>query len=118
MFEVEVTVELKFRHYLDGFGEEFSKPHEHTWGVTVTLVTPDLDQRGVSVDFVRLKANLVKLLEPYQGKLLNDCKLPFCTQPTAEHIALWVADNLAKGYPGLLQSVCVGTTEERVRFVV
>jgi 6-pyruvoyl-tetrahydropterin synthase len=118
MFEVEVSVPLRFTHHLEGFGEEFSKEHRHTWDVTVTLAVPDLDQRGVGVDFVKLKTSLIKLLEPYQGKLLNDCDLPFCAQPTAEHIALWVAENMSKRYPGLLRSVTAGTSEERVRFVI
>jgi 6-pyruvoyltetrahydropterin/6-carboxytetrahydropterin synthase len=117
MFEAEVTVKLKFRHYLDGFGGEFSRPHEHTWGVTVRLATSALDQRGVSVDFVELRENLAAMLEPYQGKLLNDCEAFSNMQPTAECIAIWVIERLGKTYPGLISSVSVGTAEECVRFV-
>lgn len=117
MFEAQVRVPLSFSHRLEGFGSESQKVHEHTWDVTVRLLTAALDQRGVSVDFVKLKENLAKLLEPYQGKLLNDCEAFHELQPTAEHIAIWVAENLAKTYPGLIRAVTVGTGEEWARFI-
>ena len=116
MFEVEVTVPLRFRHSLEGFGERFSKPHSHTWDVTVVSGAKEVDNRGVSVDFVELKQTLAGLLEPFQGQLLNSHE-PFTeTQPTAENIARLVAELLGKSYPGLVHSVTVGSGEERARF--
>jgi len=117
MFEAQVRVPLSFSHRLEGFGSESQKVHEHTWDVAVTLATAALDQRGASVDFVGLKKDLAELLEPYQGKLLNDCEAFHELQPTAEHIAIWVAENLAKTYPGLIRAVTVGTGEEWARFI-
>ncbi len=118
MFEAQVSVPFRFSHSLKGFGKEFEEVHDHTWVVTVRLLTAALDQRGVSVDFMKLKENLIKLLEPFQGKLLNDCEAFSNMQPTAEHIALWVAGKLEKTYPGLIRSVAVGTEEERARFIL
>ncbi|MBN2380147.1 6-carboxytetrahydropterin synthase [candidate division WOR-3 bacterium] len=118
MFEVEVTVPLKFRHHLAGFADEFARPHEHTWDVTVTTATESLDQRGVSVDFVKLKENLARSLEPFQGKLLNSIPPFDDTPPTAEGIARWVADLIAESYPGLVRAVTVGTDEERARYIL
>jgi 6-pyruvoyltetrahydropterin/6-carboxytetrahydropterin synthase len=118
MFEAEVSVFFRFSHSLKGFGEKFEKIHEHTWDVTVRLATAALDQRGVSVDFTKLKENLGKLLEPFQGKLLNDCEAFRELQPTAERIAIWVAGKLEKTYPGLIHAVTVGTGEERARFIL
>jgi len=118
MFETEVSVSLRFRHRLEGFSREFAEEHEHVWRVTVNLSTQALDQRGVSVDFTKLKENLAALLKPYQNKFLNDCE-PFDElPPTAEHIARWVAEALSESYPGLVRSVAVGTDEERARFVL
>jgi 6-pyruvoyltetrahydropterin/6-carboxytetrahydropterin synthase len=116
MFEAQVKVPFRFSHSLKGFGEEFERPHEHTWDITIRLATAALDQRGVSVDFVKLKENLAAMLEPYQGKLLNDCEAFSNMQPTAERIAIWVAERLGKTYPGLISSVTVGTGEEWARF--
>ncbi len=118
MFEAEVTVEWKFSHYLEGFEEKFAKPHEHTWQVILNLAVPDLDNRGVSVDFVKLKQKVIDLLVPYQNKFLNESNLPFAAQPTAEHMALWVADNLNQSYPGMIHSVTVGGVGERARFLI
>lgn len=118
MFETEVTVPLDFRHHLEGFGEEFAKEHEHTWDVTVAVAVESLNQLGVSVDFIKLKKNLANLLEPYQGKLLNELE-PFNEiPPTAEHIALRVAEGLSRTYPGLLRAVSVGTGSEKARFII
>ncbi|GEM_PF-2085984 len=118
MFETEVTVAFEFSHHLEGFDIRFAKEHQHTWNITVTIATPDVDWRGVGVDFVKLKQELATLLAPYQNKLLNESDLPFCSQPTAEHIALWVADKMSYHYPHLIKSVTVGTVEERARFIV
>lgn len=118
MFEAEVRVPLSFSHRLEGFGSESQKVHEHTWDVSVTLATAELDQRGVSVDFVKLKENLATMLEPFQGKLLNDCEAFHELQPTAERIAIWVAGKLGKTYPGLIRAVTVGTGEEWARFIL
>lgn len=117
MFEIEVSVAFTFTHFLKGFGEEFSRPHPHTWDVTLILGTQNLDGRGVSVDFLEVKKKLFILLQPYNGKLLNQTDLPIASQPTAEHIALWVAAELDKHYPGLISSVAVGSSIGRVRFV-
>ncbi|MBA7609191.1 hypothetical protein ES703_16379 [subsurface metagenome] len=118
MFEAQVRVPLSFSHRLEGFGSESQKVHEHTWDVAVTLATAALDQRGASVDFVGLKKDLAELLEPYQGKFLNDCEAFHELQPTAERIAIWVAEKLEKTYPGLIRAVTVGTGEEWARFIL
>lgn len=118
MFEAEVSVPLRFSHSLKGLGKEFEKIHDHTWDVTVRLATAALDQRGVSVDFTKLKENLAKLLEPFQNKVLNDCEDFRKLQPTAERIAIWVAGKLKGTYPGLISAVTVGTGEERARFIL
>lgn len=118
MFEVEASVRFSFTHSLEGFGEEVKDPHHHDWDVTITLGIGGLDGRGVGADFIKLGQELKKLLEPYQKKNLNESDLPFVDQPTAEHIALWVAEQMDKLYPGLVVRVSVGTDEERVRFIV
>jgi len=118
MFEAQVSVPFRFSHSLKGLGKGFEEVHDHTWVVTVRLLTAALDQRGVSVDFVKLKTNLIKLLEPYQGKLLNDCEAFSNMQPTAERIAIWVVGKLEKTYPGLIRAVTVGTGEEWARFIL
>ncbi len=118
MFEVEVSVPLKFSHRLEGFGEQFAVAHEHTWRVTVTLAKPSLGKFGVAVDFVRLKEELARLLKPYQGTLLNDQDAFSDTPPTAENIAIWVAGWFLGLYPELVDSVTVGTQEELARYIV
>ncbi len=118
MFEAEVSVPFTFSHTLEGFGDKYSSPHEHTWDVTLILSTKDLDMRGVSIDFQELKTKLRALLEQYEGKFLNETDLPVASQPTAEHLALWVAAEMDKHYPGLLSSVAVGSPDSRARFLV
>jgi 6-pyruvoyltetrahydropterin/6-carboxytetrahydropterin synthase len=118
MFEVEVTATLKFSHRLEGFGEAFEAEHEHTWRIFVTLSTKSLDNLGVAVDFVRLKKELIELLEPYQGSLLNKEEAFKNIPPTAENIALLIADRFLQRYPALLKSVAVGSEEELARYIV
>lgn len=114
MFELKVSVPFSFEHQLKGFGEAFEKVHHHTWKVGVILNVEALDQRGVSVDFNQVKKDLTQLLEGYQGKLLNRVPMFAKLQPTAEHIAMWAAEELSGKYPGLISGVQVGTGQEQV----
>ena len=118
MFEIEVSVPFRFSHHLEGFGQEFAAKHEHIWNVTLTTRTGDLDRRGVSLDFVELKKNLASILEPLQGKVLNNHP-PFDNlQPTAEHLAQWVATKMDQLYPALVKKVTVGTETEKARLIL
>ncbi|MBD3286063.1 hypothetical protein GF359_06110 [candidate division WOR-3 bacterium] len=118
MFEVEVTLPLELKHRLKGFGEDISKPHEHSWNVTVTCCTKSLDKRGVSVDFMKLTEILNRLLEPLQGQLLNSHPPFDQIPPTAENIAVWVAEGIHKSYPNLVKGVTVGSAHEKARYLM
>jgi len=118
MFEVEVTAQLKFTHYLEGFDKEISTPHEHIWFVTVTAATASLDRRGISIDFLGFRDTLTEVLAPCQDKLLNDLAPFDKNPPTAENIARMVAGKMSSSYPDLVKTVTVGSAQERARYIL
>jgi 6-pyruvoyltetrahydropterin/6-carboxytetrahydropterin synthase len=116
MFEVSVTVPLRFKHKLEGFGDDYRVAHEHTWDVTVAFRVRELDERGVGLDFVQLKKELAELLSPFQNVQLNEAAPFRDSPPTAENIAKWVAGSFSTRYHDVLSCVKVGSPEENVTF--
>ena len=94
----EVTIRRTFNaihalRFADGSAEP---PHGHDWRVAVTVARPALDENGLVADFHELERQLDAALNPWHGRDLN--ALPPFDQgrsPTAEHVALTVAEALA-----------------------
>ncbi|NLI98505.1 hypothetical protein GX441_07595 [bacterium] len=118
MYEVSVAVPLKFKHKLEGFGDDYKIIHEHTWHITVAFRVQGLDERGASLDFVKLKKELAELLYPLQDAMLNEAAPFRDSPPTAENIARWVYGSFSTKYHGILSSIKVGTPEENVTFFI
>jgi 6-pyruvoyltetrahydropterin/6-carboxytetrahydropterin synthase len=97
MFEVSVTGKFHATHQLcmpDGAREP---PHTHPWRVTVTLVGPRLDETGVLVDFAELEPRLRSVLADLAERNLNEHPAFAERSPSAENVAVHVAEMLDDG---------------------
>jgi 6-pyruvoyltetrahydropterin/6-carboxytetrahydropterin synthase len=93
----------------DGVMEEL---HEHDWGVKVTVAAPRLDEIGVVMDFHDLTRRLETILLPMRGRRLNDLA-PFADRnPSAENVAIHLADSLVLPPSVTLAAVEVWETPE------
>jgi 6-pyruvoyltetrahydropterin/6-carboxytetrahydropterin synthase len=111
MFEVSIMGRFTAAHRLrraDGSAEPL---HRHRWRVTVTFAGPELDSQGVLLDFGEIKPRVDGLLETLNGRKLNDLA-PFATRiPSAENIALHVAEQLRATLPDGVRLCCVEVEE-------
>jgi 6-pyruvoyltetrahydropterin/6-carboxytetrahydropterin synthase len=68
--------------------------HGHNWQVRVTVSAKKLDSMGVVMDFHDLEARLDAIVVPMNNSHLNDLKAFRKRNPSAENVALHIAETL------------------------
>ncbi len=110
------------RHALTSYRGEKETPHSHAWKVAVRVGTEDLNEEGFALDFHEVRAILDASVEPLEGSDLNRHPKIGVPSPTAERIAMVLADGLAPelaGIGGRLLSISVWEgAENRVDLVL
>lgn len=90
-----ITKEFTFdsAHFLPNYNGKCERLHGHTYKTHVTIKAPVNKETGLAFDFVELK-KIVKehVIEKLDHYLLNDI-IPISS---AENIAIWIWDELAK----------------------
>lgn len=96
MFTISKTFEFSASHRLDGLpaDHQCARLHGHNYVVRVALTSPDLDDTGFVLDYGRL--SLIKTLidSTLDHRHLNDVLPPEVGNPTAEHMARWLASRV------------------------
>ena len=98
VFEVEVTRRFRATHaiVIDGVWED---PHDHDWGVWVTLRGTSLDHEHLLVDFHALERSLESIVKPFGLRSFNE-QAPFDDIiPTAERIAEFIGLRISRAVP-------------------
>ena len=96
MFEIFVEETFAAGHALRGYRGKCENPHGHNYRLRITLRGPQLDSTGLLCDFVHLKQVMHGVIEGVDHKFLND-QAPFDTvNPSAENIAKYFYDEIAK----------------------
>jgi 6-pyruvoyltetrahydropterin/6-carboxytetrahydropterin synthase len=98
MYEVAVNREFDAQHFLIGgdWGPE-NDLHEHHYQVEVQLQGSILDQHGYLVDIVDIEIRLEKMINQYQGKVLNDLPEFEGLNPSIENFSRIFCLGLAQG---------------------
>ena len=95
MYEIEVRSAFEAAHRLPGYDGKCARLHGHNWEVVVVVRGYELDGIGMLVDFKVVKAELKKVLDEFDHRLLNDLKAFSEENPTAENIARKIYQRLA-----------------------
>lgn len=99
----EVTVEQSFAaaHALRHYKGACENLHGHNFKVHVTIQGDQLDQAGMLVDFLDVKALMWKVMERIDHQNLNDIA-PFddAKNPSAENIAEYIYTHVSEGLKG------------------
>jgi 6-pyruvoyltetrahydropterin/6-carboxytetrahydropterin synthase len=113
-FEVSVAGWFAAAHQLRlpaAAGGGLEPLHGHNWRVVVTCRGPKLDSMGVLVDFTKLKPALDRLLARLHDRHLNELP-PFAERnPSAENVAVYVAEEIASAVPAGVAVACVEVEE-------
>jgi len=96
MFEITVAETFAAAHFLRGYRGKCENVHGHNYKVEVTLAGERLDALGLLVDFLEIKRLLRAALERLDHRLLNDVP-PFDRRnPTAENLARYLYEEIAR----------------------
>ena len=99
MYRIIVEDDFSSAHRLREYEGKCSSLHGHNWKVRLTVRATELDRRGITMDFGKLKKLLASLLGRFDHTDLNQVA-PFDEiNPTAENIARTVFELAAGELP-------------------
>ncbi len=111
MFEIQVDAEFSATHQLrlaDGSHEAL---HAHHWPVQVAVRGQATDAMGVLIDFHWLGRMLEHVIGPLRHRNLNEHAELGPANPSAEHVARYIARRLAAELPAGVKLVRVTVGE-------
>jgi len=94
MFELTIMAEFEAAHNLCNYQGKCNRLHGHNWKVEVTVQGQKLDEIGMVIDFTVLKAEVKKIIDRLDHYYLNELAAFQQQNPTAEHIAKYIYDEL------------------------
>jgi 6-pyruvoyltetrahydropterin/6-carboxytetrahydropterin synthase len=95
MFEISVKSEFCAAHTISIAGTQ-EPVHGHNWRVTAAVQAETLDEDGFVCDFHLVEAALNDIIAPFVNNDLNATPPFDSLNPTAEHIAQHIGDQLAE----------------------
>jgi 6-pyruvoyltetrahydropterin/6-carboxytetrahydropterin synthase len=110
MFEVSVEQSFAAGHALRNYKGACENVHGHNFKVLVTIEGATLDEGGLLVDFLDVKASLLGVIARLDHRFLNDIAPFDVLNPSAENIAEYFHQEMA---PGLVNN----TVPVRIREV-
>ncbi len=95
-FIVRCRATFEAAHHLVDYVGGPEPVHGHSWTIEVALATETLGEYDLSVDFVPTEALVKELASRLHDRDLNTVP-PFDRKnPSAENLALWIANEIAK----------------------
>jgi 6-pyruvoyltetrahydropterin/6-carboxytetrahydropterin synthase len=93
-FEITITREFSASHQLRLYDNSLEPLHGHNWTVVVAVEATALDSIGVVMDFHELERLLNAIVDPMHNRHLNDLPAFASRNPSAENVALHIAESL------------------------
>jgi len=105
MYELKIVTQFAAAHNLRDFKGKCENIHGHNWKVEVVVVSEELDQTGLVMDFGEIKRHTGEVLAELDHKHLND-DLEFFREnnPSSENIARYI-------YKGLVPRINKGSVK-------
>jgi 6-pyruvoyltetrahydropterin/6-carboxytetrahydropterin synthase len=110
MYELEIRTRFSAAHAISMRGTR-EPVHGHDWEVTVTVSGDRLDSDGLLCDFHALERDLHAIVRPMDSRHLNETPPFDRINPTAEHVAKFIADALVPRMPTGVRVTSVRVTE-------
>lgn len=99
MFEVRVEGWFAAAHRLRLRDGSLEPLHGHNWRVRVTCAGAELDEMDVLADFTRLQPALAAILAQLHDRCLNDVADLGGRNPSAERVAVYIAERMRAALP-------------------
>ncbi len=94
MYDIFIKTHFAGAHHLRDYPGDCEHPHGHNWKVEVTVRANELDRLGMGIDFKVLKKEVKKIIDMLDHHDLNDLPAFREKNPSSEHIAMFIFDNL------------------------
>jgi len=111
-FQITTTRTFSAAHQLRLYDRSLEPLHGHNWRVKVTVSAAKLDGIGVVMDFHELERRVEKVIGAMHNRNLNDLPAFKSTNPSAENVAVHLAETLDLPMGIKLEAVEVWETEE------
>lgn len=96
MFTVTVRSSFSSAHNLRGYKGNCEELHGHNWRVEIEASSEKLDKTGMVADFREIKKSLNDVLGQLDHKYLNELEYFKKINPTSEHIARYIFEEISK----------------------
>ncbi len=110
MYELSVERDFDAAHAITMVGDREAS-HRHHWHVKVIVAGQQLDTDGLLCDFQLLESGLADVLAPFDGGDLNTIAPFDRLNPTAEHVARYIAQQMSQSLPQGVTVKRVSVTE-------
>ena len=94
-FTVTKEQDFSAAHFLREYHGQCEHLHGHNYRVQVSVGCDELDDEGLVVDFSRLKEAMQEVIKRFDHKLLNEVEPFEKLNPTLEHLARYIAEEVA-----------------------
>ncbi|MCR4337902.1 MAG: 6-carboxytetrahydropterin synthase QueD [Candidatus Omnitrophica bacterium] len=112
MFELTVQDRISSAHFLRGYNGPCQDLHGHTWKIEVVLLSSQLNELGLVMDFRELKVKLKDFLKPLDHVCLNELPSFKDVNPSTENLAQYIYRGFSKAcVPLKLKQVRVWESE-------
>jgi 6-pyruvoyltetrahydropterin/6-carboxytetrahydropterin synthase len=115
MFEVSVEQTFAAGHALRNYKGRCENVHGHNFKVQVVIEGEELDETGLLVDFLDVKAAMQKIIDRLDHVFLNDIAPFDVKNPSAENIAEYfyqeMTQSLGAGVPVRIREVRIWETD-------
>ncbi|MBT3195143.1 MAG: 6-carboxytetrahydropterin synthase QueD [Candidatus Ruthia sp.] len=96
MFVLKIVTDFASAHSLRDYPGDCSRLHGHNWQVEVSVESEVLNDLGIAIDFREIKKQTKSVVKRLDHQYLNEIP-PFDElNPTAENIAKYFFDEVAK----------------------
>ena len=96
LYTLRVSAEFAAAHTLRGYPGACSRMHGHNWKLEVEVIAQQLNDMGMALDFKVIKQAAREVCGLLDHRYLNELA-PFEERnPTAENIAAWLHEELAR----------------------
>ena len=95
-FTVFKETDFAAAHFLREYHGKCESLHGHNYRVRVYVGAEELDSEGMVVDFVELKRVMLDVIERLDHRNINDIPPFDVLNSTSEHLARYIAEEVAK----------------------
>ena len=113
-YELFIQAEFSAAHNLRAYKGKCEHLHGHNYRVRVTLEGERLDSAGLLADFSEIKRLLHSLIERWDHRLLNEVPPFDVVNPTAENMARYFYEEMARGLEAGAREVPVRLAEVKI----